>query len=242
MDLFDGDGYTALHMACSCAPDRSDREEIPFDEDVRLLIVKMLVEGGVNINAKNILGETALSMAIWNGSGCLASYLLYEGAWLEIRNDQQKLESRIAAMRTNREPTLPLQIAPGVDLHMQISIGSIFHIAVIKGQHFVVRKLIDRGVDVNTVDGDDWTAFEYAQDNDDKEMVQMLVEAGAVDRGPVEDEPQKDKSISDAPMIYLTAAPSPDGSNTLLSDESATGWKPWSGYGNAHESAQGGAW
>jgi ankyrin repeat protein len=177
MDLFNGWGNTALHNACTRFPtsDCADR-----GERVRLQIVEMLVEGGVNINAKNILAETALSTAIIFYHERLASYLLDMGAWTEIRNDQQKQESRIAAMRTNRESTLPLQMTPGVMLRMQVRANSILHLAVGRGQHSVVRKLIDRGVDVNTIDENRRTALEHAQNKGDAEMMQMLKEAGAV--------------------------------------------------------------
>ena len=183
--LVDDAGDTALHTACQRVRNPPYRDDTEFNEDVRLRIVEMLIEGGVNINAENRAAQTALFTAISYRHELLASYLLDMGAWIEIRNDRQKQGSRITAMGTNREPTLPLQMTPGVDPYTQARASAILHLAVEEGQHSVVRKLIDRGVDVNTIDTNCRTALENVQDVGDEEMMQMLVEAGAV--GPSTD-------------------------------------------------------
>ena len=137
-------------------------------------------ESGIDINATNNRERSALYFAIRNDCTESASYLLEAGAFAEVRSDQEKEESRIAATNFKRDPTLPLQTVPGVSMRNTIVENSILRLAVEIGQHAMVCNLIDPGIDINTIDYPHWTALEHAQEMDDEEMVQMLVEAGAV--------------------------------------------------------------
>lgn len=117
-------------------------------------VVRALVDKGAEINAVDRLGGTPLSTMLRYGMHPeqLQSvlYLIEHGADTNVRD------------QTGQET--PLEYACRY---------------AVEGRHIVVRSLLDHGAEVNPK-SPFWTPLHYAASRGDKEMVQMLLEAGAV--------------------------------------------------------------
>ena len=179
---------TALHKACYFGIQYSNIDRWSFYMEIRLQLATLLLEKGIDVNATNDFGETALYKAIKRYRPNLASYLLEMGAYVEVRNDREKEMTRNSAMQSVKKPARPLRLVSDIQIADQIESNSVLHLAVRRGQHSVVRKLIDRGVDVNTIDSCCRTALDCAQKNNDHDMIRMLISAGAASEDTVRED------------------------------------------------------
>ncbi len=145
-----------------------------------LATVKELVEKqGANINSRNRIGETLVMMAIKNGKGDIANYLLDQGADPKIASTAQST-TLIAAAFNGDLPMVNRLLDKGVDLHaadQQKKTAMVY--AAAAGHAEVVQRLLKAGVDVNARYLNDLTALMWAAGQGHARAVQALLDAGA---------------------------------------------------------------
>jgi ankyrin repeat protein len=71
--------------------------------NVQLELVKLLIEAGANVNAKNIYGNTALIYASFAGQLKLIKYLISVGADINIKNNTGNNVLMIASNYNNKK-------------------------------------------------------------------------------------------------------------------------------------------
>jgi uncharacterized protein len=123
VDAWSADGFTALHLACFFGQEPSARlllerganaaavAENPMRVQPlhsaaagrQLGIVRMLLERGAPVNARQHLGWTALHEAANQGNGEMAQSLLQYGADAGLGNDDGKTSADVAAERGHTE-------------------------------------------------------------------------------------------------------------------------------------------
>src|SRR5207344_2343422 len=69
---------------------------IPVTEETSLQAIELLVERGVDVNAFNTNGQTALHSAVSRGAPTIVKYLAEQGAKLDMKNKQGRTPLDIA--------------------------------------------------------------------------------------------------------------------------------------------------
>ncbi|MCL4360909.1 ankyrin repeat domain-containing protein [Candidatus Dependentiae bacterium] len=147
-------------------------------------IANLLIQHGIDINAKNNQGKTALDYANERGNKALANLLKSKGAIekIQIPNPQkdqyQKNISLIEASKNGQLEEVKSLIANGAQVNtVDFKNQTPLIYATIAGSPEVVKFLIDHGADVN-IRGDN-TALGYADIYERKEIEKLLRAAGA---------------------------------------------------------------
>ncbi len=141
--------------------------------------VKVLLNKGVNINAKDTHGATALIKAASRGYADMTRLLLDKGAEINVKaNDGwTALMGAAGGGETN---TVKLLLDKGVDINAKDTNGmTALLFAAAKGQIDTVRLLLDKGADINVQDDLGWTALMFAVAGDKTNMVNILLDKGA---------------------------------------------------------------
>lgn len=86
---------TPLHLLCRC-----DR---PGDEEKLIAILHMFLDRGVDLDAQDSLGETALHQAALNGSVASAQYLLSHRADPNVQNREGDTPLHFAVLSRNEK-------------------------------------------------------------------------------------------------------------------------------------------
>jgi ankyrin repeat protein len=117
-------------------------------------IAPLLLDHGLDINARNRSGKTALQLACWWGRLHLVQLLIQKGANIH-EVDKAKETLLVEVMRGGTSPAIP-------------------------GQHpEIVRLLIENGADVNTKDGFGDTVLMFACEQGHLDLANFLLESGA---------------------------------------------------------------
>jgi serine/threonine-protein phosphatase 6 regulatory ankyrin repeat subunit B len=137
--------------------------------------VNWLIEGGVNVNAKNYWGETALFIASREGHIKIVKLLIENGADVntQILVDEHRGQKYYSTALEEASQEGHAEV-----VKLLITAGGLIE-ASKYGQIELVKQLIEEGVDVNVVDNDGYTALWWAYQNGHTEVVELLREAGA---------------------------------------------------------------
>ena len=162
--------------------------------------VQALLDAGVDMNAKDGNGWTALHYAADYGYEEIAELLIAKGADVNAKNPNMLTPLYFAA-QNNRKEVAQLLIAGGADVNAKANdgrtlldfasgviaellrahgghSGSILNAARV-GDLAGVQALLDAGVDMNAKDGNGWTALHYAADYGYEEIAELLIAKGA---------------------------------------------------------------
>lgn len=112
-------------------------------------IVDLFVRGGMNVNVRNINGESALQIALRNGFTIIANILLGAGADADVKN-----ATGLTMLQVVFEKKTP-------------------------GYKELVEQLIMVGADINVLDQKGWTPLMRAISTADQDMVALLLKNGA---------------------------------------------------------------
>ncbi len=125
-------GRTCLQIACaSTRPNRSD-------------VLKVLIDRGTNINARDELCRTALHVAISDGDEDLALTLLQYGADINLKTLGGKTALHMAIYQYHEEFALAL-LQRDADVDIQDNLGlTALHLASITGQSRITNTLLGR--------------------------------------------------------------------------------------------------
>jgi ankyrin repeat protein len=169
-DFFSGPGLNALMLAAKSS-------------DVRT--VKLLAQHGLDVNARNPNGDTALFEAAWAGNTDVVRYLISKGADVnaEIAQFPFKGFTPLAiAAATDHAEIADMLIAAGARVRARDGAGyEPLHWAAMseRGDARLVRLLIAAGADVNVKGAFEETAFSWAARRGRTAIVDALREAGA---------------------------------------------------------------
>ncbi len=147
--------------------------------------IAALLEQGVDINATNEKGETALHIASRIGRLSIVRLLLEYSPDLYSENEAGYTPLAVAIGR-NHIKTIKLLLDAQRSSRYIPKLGYI-HTVVETGNVAAVEALIDQGYDVDSVDGEGVTLLHLAAKRGDGAMVEMLVRNGA-DAGKVDNE------------------------------------------------------
>jgi ankyrin repeat protein len=145
----------------------------------RDLVVSFLSQpNGMDVNARDGYGMTALMWAAGHGDRGIVKVLLERGADVEARNELLSVWS-IEKIETGKSDARVLYDRMGM-LHAKKHHGwTALMWAARNGQADLVNLLIDSGANMNAITKDGWTALVHAIDNKHVETAQLLLERGA---------------------------------------------------------------
>lgn len=160
--------------------------------------VREAILKGVNVNAFDSFGNTALCFAAYWGQLDTVRFLLQVGANLELKDEQNGWTPLIAAIRLGQVEVVKLLIKAGANVHSTHRCQTTLMFAInyaIKNINFgnrlfsktsfhhfeVIQVLIEAGVDVNAKDELGRTALILADYQKKTEIVELLRGAGATE-------------------------------------------------------------
>jgi len=161
---------------------RGDRETTPLMYAAAfgsLESVKLLLAAGVEVNAHNALGATAL---MWSVTEPAKVRLLVEhGADVNAKSSTGRTALLLAALHNGSDGVVDLLIAKGADVHAQDNRGLTFLLAASAACNSrQVRFALDAGLDVNAKDVTlGFTPLMNAAGNGDLDSVKLLLAKGA---------------------------------------------------------------
>jgi ankyrin repeat protein len=120
-------------------------------------IIDLLILRGVDVNARGNFGETALMMAAYWGHKDIVELLLKQKADVNIRDNGGATALMMAVVEQDE----------------------LYNIAGGSGRLETVKLLLNSGADVHIRDNSVKTAFDYAKESGNKQIIHLLHKAGA---------------------------------------------------------------
>jgi hypothetical protein len=150
-----------------------------------LEMVRGLLKDGVDVNARNELGDTALLWAVKKGRPDIVRLLLDRGAAVDAK-ENNGISPLILAAVMGRAEIVPLLLDRGADINATTRNGDTALIwAVAKGHNKTARLLLDRGADTRPTNILGNSAAMLAQASGNKDLAQLLLQSeGAATRKP----------------------------------------------------------
>ena len=171
------DESTRARLSAQRAP-----SQFSLNEAVRLndmILVKALIDGGADINARDKLGETLLHVAVVRGYGDISTFLIEKGADINAGDVRGLTPVHAAAWRGFRD-LVALPISNRADLNTRdIDDVTPLHTAALAGRKETVALLIEMGADVNAKNKNNLTPLHAAALSGDRETVALLIDKGA---------------------------------------------------------------
>lgn len=155
------DGQTALHIATRKGS---------------LVMVKMLVEQGANLEAENSQGRTPLATALLARNTLVANYLAKQHA----RLDPDKLLHLTVRQGEADRDVIEFLLNQGADLDKPDDEGNTaLHLAINQGNRVIAKYLVQRGADIDKTDSAGRTPLQLAIELKQTDIEKMLQRFGA---------------------------------------------------------------
>lgn len=163
----------------------SDSKQPPVKNDIPSFLksseegdlesVRTAVKSGINVNAKDENGRTALMFASFNGHASTVSFLLKHGARVND-SDINRRSALIYAASGPYHQTVQELINAGAEIDARDNVEGFTALmfAAAEGQIEVVRTLISAGANKNIKDKDGDRAVDFAGKNGHKKVVKLL--------------------------------------------------------------------
>ncbi|KAJ5152754.1 uncharacterized protein N7482_009232 [Penicillium canariense] len=142
-------------------------------------VVRLLVEKGADIEARDTSGRTALSWAAEKGHENIVRLLLEKGVDIEARDilDRTPL---LWAIKERHENIVKLLLEKGAELEARNFPGrNPLSLAAEKGYENIVKLLLEKGADIEARDILDRTLLLWAVEEQHENIVKLLLEKGA---------------------------------------------------------------
>jgi ankyrin repeat protein len=197
VNYIDGYGKSLVHVAA---------------EEGNSELIRELAERGADLNAMNVRGEVALSLAILNQHRGTAQLLIQEGA--DVSATGAWLTPIAAAIRVDDQQTASTLLRLGADVHAMGRGGETpLFLAAFFGRLAIVEQLIEHGADVDERTKDDRTPLHAAVLGSHPEAAERLLGAGAV---VVETDKSEQALLGTAYLYEYMANRDVDGQNPNL--------------------------
>lgn len=172
-------------------------------------VAGLLKEGGLDVDAPNSHGDTALILAAWYGKEEIVDLLLEAGADLEAVNTDGNCALNCAAFQGHTDvATLLLNRGATVDVGDAVTGKTALVKAAYVGHARMVQLLLSRGANVDVADAQGYTALAFAASFNHVEAIRVLLGAHA------------DSNAADAfgisPLIHAAARGYADAARLLL--------------------------
>lgn len=147
-------------------------------------IVRAFLQAGMDPNAKNKDGETALTYALQN-SDIKTTEVLLEQADLNLKDDKGNAPIHLAIKKDEFEPVFLKMLEKGADPNIGGRAGktdnqTTLYVAVLKNREDLVKTLLEKGADPNKTDSDGaFPLAEAAIGRINPEIVKLLLDKGA---------------------------------------------------------------
>ncbi len=141
--------------------------------------IKVLLDGGADVNARDKFGASALDLAAWRGKKEVVDLLLDAGADIPSKGENVNFLFFITASQgLNR--LFDKLLESGIDITFNLPFGgTLLHAAAAGGSAEIIATLIEKGLDINLKDSYGWTPIHYAARDGRVEAVEMLITKGA---------------------------------------------------------------
>ena len=142
-------------------------------------VVKLLLEKGAELEAKDGYSRTPLSCAVANGHEAVVKLLLEKGAELEAKDKDSQTPLSYAA-ENGHEAVVKLLLERGAELEEKDDHSCTPLLKAVKNGHEVVVKLLlEKGAELEVKSNHSQTPLSYAAENGHEAIVKLLVEKGA---------------------------------------------------------------
>lgn len=141
-------------------------------------VVEQLIKAGANVNAKDTSKTSSIYIAAQNGETEIVKILIQNGVNVNglLRGGVTPL---FIAAQNGRPEVVELLIKNGANVNFAASKGTTpLIMAAWNGNIKIVKLLINAGADINAKDSKN-SVLGYAKAKDDKEIIKLLVNAGA---------------------------------------------------------------
>ena len=141
-------GVTALH----CAAKEGQRQT-----------VKLLIEGGADVNLVDVRRQQPIHVATGRGRLDMIELLLWRGSQVNVADDKGKTPLHLAAVTPNSVDIVRVLILHDACVNVPDADGrTSLHLACAAGRADVVRTLLNRGADINSLDNNGACAYQLA--------------------------------------------------------------------------------
>jgi ankyrin repeat protein len=173
-------------------------------------VVQILLSAGVDVDAKDSIGQTSLHRATRRGSARLIRTLFRNGAKVDIMNDDGRT-AWSANISSKNERILQILLDEGADPNTRGHNGvSELYSAAAGGNTEVVKLMLKSGTDPSIKTAFDWAPLHWAAYCGHDECVKLLIDAGAdLNQASDQDKTPLDLAISTCQSTiidFLTAS------------------------------------
>ncbi|XP_077300968.1 uncharacterized protein LOC143921515 [Arctopsyche grandis] len=152
---------------------------IKYNEIVDDIIIKALIEKGINVDSKNYYGKTPLHLAVKNKHLNIVKVLLDNEASVEAVDDNLDTPLHCASVFSDADIAIVL-IEKGASIECKNADGDTpLHIASIFGNTHVMKVLIDKNADINSINNSGDTPIQNATIRGKSDAVEFLIKKGA---------------------------------------------------------------
>ncbi|EAY05832.1 ankyrin repeat protein, putative [Trichomonas vaginalis G3] len=141
-------------------------------------LCEYFLSNGININAKDNYGETALHIAAENNGKEIAELLISHGANINEKNEIGQTALHDTSWNNSKE-TAEVLISHGANLNEKDECGyTALHVTAFINSKETAEVLISHGANLNEKDEFGYTALHYAVLNNSKEIAEALISHG----------------------------------------------------------------
>lgn len=159
-------------------------------------LAELLIDKGVNVNAKSYYGDTPLHEALYNGHKDIAELLIDKGANVNVKDKSDGKTLLHLAVQSGRKDIVELLIAKGADVNAKVVYSrrvkrgaapfsddgfTALHYASERNNIEIVELLIANGANVNAKDDEGRTPLYYAEQRRNTDVAELLRKHGAVE-------------------------------------------------------------
>lgn len=141
---------------------------------------QFFIEQGADVNARNVLAETALTEASRHGNLDVVRLLLQNGAKVEVATGGNRWTPLCQAVRDDRPEVVKILLEHGANKHTKLKSGcDAVAEACYRGHHEIARILIERGSRLESLNHFKRTPLHEASRRKDGEWTRWLLRRGA---------------------------------------------------------------